>query len=55
MVLNYTQTASPPTPLPYEGMGVLSLSPSGGEVWRGVFSIPAMSIVVKHYQNLLQQ
>ncbi len=30
---------NPPAPLPYEGMGVISLSPFRREVWREVPSI----------------
>ncbi len=39
VLLRAPRKPNPPAPLPYEGMGVISLSPSRREVWREVPSI----------------
>ncbi len=36
VLLQAPRKPNPPAPLPYEGMGVISLSPSRREVWREV-------------------
>ena len=39
VLLRAPRKPNPPAPLPYEGMGVISLSPFRREVWREVPSI----------------